>query len=121
MPAASDALTETPPTASIVEPAIDAYAALLTMFDESTAATLMPPAPMIACGAEVAELLTTAVICAVDTALTITAPAEWIVEAVIDACVSAACGPPNAVFDAISGSPSSASSVAKSRFDRCQP
>ena len=71
----------------------------------------MPPAPMIAPGAEVAVLLTTAVIVRRDAALTCRSPAALIVESVIEAFVSAGCWPPNAGRD---------QRVAEQRVERCE-
>src|SRR3954462_14912939 len=104
---------------SIDEESTKACAALLTMFDASTAAALIPDAFMIAAGAEVAELPTIDVMCAVELAVTLTFPAAVIEPPVIDASVVAGLLPPNA-FE-ISGSPSSASSAAKRMFERFQP
>ena len=120
MRASSEAATVTSPSASIEPSSTIAVERLLTMLEARIPLALIPPAPMIAAGAEVAAFESSARICAVFVAVTETPPAETIGEPVTDASDSAGWrAPPNA-FE-ISGSPSSASTAANRRFVRPQP
>src|SRR6266511_3379969 len=87
----------------------------------STAPTLMPPAPKIAAGADVALLDTSAKTLGAETASIVTSPSASTREFLMYATVNAGSWPPKAVLLWIVGSPISASSAAKNRFVAFQP
>ncbi len=87
----------------------------------STPPTLSPPAPNSAAGADVASLPIRARTAAKPSATTSTSPSATTRESLMPATVRAGRSPPKAVFDAISGSPSSASMVANSRLVGSHP
>src|SRR3954454_11815465 len=119
MPASSDAVTATSPTASTVESSTDAVVAVETLLLARTPAALLPVAFQSAEATELAAFDTVAFSRAAPTAPTVTPPPACTVERVSAAVVAAGSSPLNA--EEISGSPSSASTALKRMFDGFQP
>ena len=112
--------TTSPSSKSVaISPSTCAVDPLLTRLDESTKPALMPPAPKMAAGAEVASLPTYARMVASDVASTCTAPSAVIGLCSTTARASAGFSPLNA--SEINGSPRRASMASMKRFDGSQP
>ena len=131
MPAESSACTVTAPPAATVPgsapvKSMKALARLLTLLLASTpppatdlASSIAPGMTISSAASEIFSLPTVALICAVDSAVTLTSPAACTVVSRSQAITEAGCWPLKA--DEISGSPSRASTALNRMFCAFQP